>query len=477
MSWIYEYLLTRFPIEEPKRFYSEIFEEGFLQEKGAEHFNDGKCNALAVEITKNKIKYINDKGNEVEKPKINRYTINDGLEAINDLLEKDNFILLSPISYVGRKRDSRNARYIHALAIDVDGITKEKHLSNLLWFIDGLESKSGIKKKGAKLVPKPTYIVFSGTGLHYYYVFKRPIPLYENVVEELQRYKDTLTKIIWNKYCTDLDDKIQIESLFQGFRLVGGITKDNNRTVAFKTGEKVDIEYMNKYVDEKNKVKHIVYHSNLSLEEAKVKYPEWYEKVVVNKEKCKGYWKAKDRVNGDNPYALYEWWLNKIKENKSFGHRYFCIMCLSVYAMKTGVEYERLENDAMSLIDDFDAITPDGEQPFTAEDVLQALEMYNDSYHTFPIDSIQKISNIEIKKNKRNYRKQEQHLKIMRATRDVLYPDGEWRYRGGRKKGSSKNKRVIEEWRKANKDGTIKECIKDTGISRSTVYKYWDEVL
>ena len=111
-----------------------------------------------------------------------------------------------------------------------------------------------------------------------------------------------------------------------------------------------------------------------------------------------------------------------------------------------------------------------------AEDVIQALEMYHDSYHTFPIDSIQKISNIEIKKNKRNYRKQEQHMKIMRATRDVLYPDGSWRYRGGRKLGSRKYKKVIEEWRKSHENGSIKECIRDTGISRSTVYRYWDEV-
>lgn len=476
MSWKYKYLLERFEIEEPKRFYREIFESGFLQAKGKENYKDGKCNAIAVEISKEKVKYINEHGKELEKQKIYRYVVSDDLDKIDELLTKENFIIISPISYVGMRRDSKHARYIHALAIDVDGITEEKHLKNLFWFIDGLESKSGIKKKGAKLVPRPTYIVYSGTGLHYYYVFKKPIPLYENTIKELQRYKDALTRTIWNRYCTDLDDKIQIESLFQGFRLVGGITKDNNRTVAFKIGEKVDFDYLNKYVDDKNKVKNIIYHSNLSLEEAKTKYPEWYEKVVVNKDTSKTYWKAKDKVNGDNPYALYEWWLNKIKENKTFGHRYFCIMCLSVYAIKTGVDYERLENDAMALIEDFDRITPDGEEPFTAEDVIQALEMYHDSYHTFPIDSIQKISNIEIKKNKRNYRKQEQHMKIMRATRDVLYPDGSWRYRGGRKLGSSKYKKVIEEWRKSHKNGSIKECIRETGISRSTVYRYWDEV-
>ena len=100
--------------------------------------------------------------------------------------------------------------------------------------------------------------------------------------------------------------------------------------------------------------------------------------------------------------------------------------------------------------------------------------MYNDSYHTFPIKSIQSLTQIPIQKNKRNYRSQEKHLEIMRATRDILYPDGSWRYKGGRKSGSSRHKQAIFKWRKEHKNGTIKECIEDLGISKSTVYRHWN---
>ena len=473
-DWRRDYLEKHFRTVDPMDFYRSIFPAGSLQKAGIENFNDGKYNAIAVEITKEKVKYINSRGHTKEKSKIKRYSITDDLDVLERLLESDNFVLLSPISYIGKNRNSENARFLYALTIDVDGITEEKYLSNLLWYIDGLSETSGQKKKGPKMIPKPTYIVYSGTGFHYYYVFDQPIPLFPSIAESLQKYKDSLTKKIWNKYSTSLSEKIQIESLFQGFRLCGGVSKNGSRTVAFATGEKVSLEYLNKFVDKESQVLISGYNGKHKLDQAKELYPEWYDKVIVNKNKDRGYWKTKDKVNGDNPYALYDWWLNKIRAERSFGHRYFCIMCLSVYAIKTGVEYDRLENDAMDLLEDFDSITPEGEEGFTEADIIQALEMYNDSYHTFPIKSIQSLTQIPIQKNKRNYRSQEKHLEIMRATRDILYPDGSWRYKGGRKSGSSRHKQAIFKWRKEHKNGTIKECIEDLGISKSTVYRHWN---
>ena len=102
--------------------------------------------------------------------------------------------------------------------------------------------------------------------------------------------------------------------------------------------------------------------------------------------------------------------------------------------------------------------------------------MYNDNYITFPIDSISKLTAIHIEKNKRNYRKQAAHLARARAVQSIDYPNGEWRYHGGRPKGSVQQD-AIKEWRKSKPEGTIKQCIEETGISKSTVYKYWKESL
>ena len=42
----------------------------------------------------------------------------------------------------------------------------------------------------------------------------------------------------------------------------------------------------------------------------------------------------------------------------------------------------------------------------------------------------------------------------------------------GRPKGKSKQKDLVDKYRKNNPDATIKECIEDTGINRSTVYRW-----
>lgn len=63
---------------------------------------------------------------------------------------------------------------------------------------------------------------------------------------------------------------------------------------------------------------------------------------------------------------------------------------------------------------------------------------------------------------------QKLHMKVMRAIEDMVYPNGEWR---GRR---SKKEDVIE-WHKAHPNGTVMQCHKDTGMSRVTIYKYWNE--
>ena len=49
-----------------------------------------------------------------------------------------------------------------------------------------------------------------------------------------------------------------------------------------------------------------------------------------------------------------------------------------------------------------------------------------------------------------------------------------WREGNGRPKGSGTKKNIISAWRETHPDGTKAECIRDTGISKPTVYKWWD---
>ena len=369
-KFILDYLEQYFDEIEPFDFYRAIFPPGELEEKGKQ--TNGKYNAIAVEILPQ----------ESEK-KVNRYLIHDDLKGLNRLFKSDNFTIISPISYAGKSRISLNARYIYAMAIDFDGITEEKYIIDLFH-----QMKNNI-------IPNPTYIVFSGSGLHLYYQFEKPIPCFKNIVKQLSVLKHNLTWHIWNRYTTSLYKNIQYESLFQGFRLVGGVTKDGNRTKAFITGEKVTIEYLNQFVGEEYRVTEYTYKSELTLAEAKEKYPEWYQKRVIEKQPIKG-WVCNR--------AVYDWWKKEIKVGARVGHRYFCIMCLAIYAQKCGISREELEEDAFSYLKWFDAIGRNEGEEFTKADILAALEMYNDNYIRFPIDSITKLTAIPIEKNKRNFR-------------------------------------------------------------------------
>ena len=126
----------------------------------------------------------------------------------------------------------------------------------------------------------------------------------------------------------------------------------------------------------------------------------------------------------------------------------------------------------MALIPEFTAIKP--EEPFTKTDVRSAMDCYDDRYATFPIRDIAKLSGIPIQKNKRNGRKQSVHVGMMRVIQGFLDPDGAWRNKDGRPKGSGTKKEIVAAWREKNPEGRKIDCERETGLSRHTVLKWWN---
>ncbi|MGM8251695.1 hypothetical protein ACSXCO_15005 (plasmid) [Clostridium perfringens] len=450
MNLLTEYLLHHYDEVEPIDFYRDIFPSGELQEKGI--YEKGKYNAIAVEVTKEK--------KENGKDKVLRHTITDDLDKINEMVSRDNFCLMSPISYIGKERNSDNARVLYSLAIDLDGVIIKNGddpfgLRTLIHQIENINR-----------IPMPTYIVSSGTGLHLYYVFEKPIMLFKNVVKQLQKYKKELTRIIWQDYITKLSDTVQYESLFQGFRIVGTITKKGARARAFKTGNHVTMEYMNGFVDKEFKAEDFAYKSKLTLAQAKEKYPTWYEERIIQK-KPRGTW----TVNR----AVYDWWKKRIFKEAKTGHRYYCLMMLAVYARKAAIDRDELENDAFKMMAIFDKLPASDDNPFDEKDVIDALQAYEDRYITYPINSISYLTDIHIEKNKRNYQKQADHLEEARAIRDIrMKRQGrKWTDRNGRPKGSGTKEQIVKEFRENNPDARKSDCIRATGLDKKTVYKWW----
>ena len=137
------------------------------------------------------------------------------------------------------------------------------------------------------------------------------------------------------------------------------------------------------------------------------------------------------------------------------------------------VTKEELERDAYELMDHMESLTNSEDNHFTTSDVLDALEAFEDKWITYPRNSIEYKSGIRILPNKRNGQKQADHLEEARMIRDIRSKRrGEaWDVHNGRKP----KREVVMTWVLNNPDGRKADCIRETGLSKPTVYKYWNE--
>lgn len=462
MNTISAWLEQFFDEVEPKEFYRGIFPEGSFEKKGVQV--TGEYNGILISVTNKK--------REDGSPVVKKFVVTDDLDVIDQVCQTDDFCLMSPISYAGRSRTADHARFLYAFAVDLDRLKMKGDDPiglRALW-INHIETMDRI--------PKPTYIVSSGTGLHLYYVLTDPVAMFKDTARKLQDLKRDLTSLIWHDTIVDIESvkDIQQEGIYQGFRVPGTITKKGDRTRAFLTGEKISIGELLRYTEgfrnsrERLEEGQFVKKKNLTLARAKELYPDWYERRIENDEP-RGVWHVSRSV--------YEWWKREIQTGAVVGHRYYCMMMLAIYAQKCSmydpkhnpnpVTEEELKKDAFGLLDHMEALTVDEDNHFTTGDVLDALEAYNDKWITYPRNSVENRSGIRIKANKRNGRKQADHIRRITALRDLDYPGGTWRAGSGRKT----KKDVVEEWRLRHPDGKKADCIRETGLDRKTVSKWW----
>lgn len=400
---------------------------------------------------------------------------------LNDTFEDDyiNYIecnkaLCGGLAYRGRSNRLINAQRMNAFIFDLDNVGENELLNVLhrIYTLPRLNRETGSYEYGLRVIPEPTFLVVSGSGLHLYYVFDRPIDLYPNIKLQLKALKYDLTFKIWDYKSTSKERQIQYQSINQSFRMVGSTNEKYGIEVrAYRLGEKISLDKLNQYViKEKNKVdvNKPFRPSKVTKEEAMEKFPEWYQRVIVEKNYNAKKWDIKSKQG----YALYEWWRSKVSDIRG-GHRYYYLMCLVIYACKCDVPKDKLKKD---MKEDFTELKKiEHTNMLTQEDLNSALEVYSREYYNFTIADIEKLTDIRIERNKRNYRKQEQHLKIARATRDIINEN--WREGNGRPKGSknkiNKKEELIKEWREKNPTGIKSECNRATKIDPKTIRKWW----
>lgn len=472
-------------------FYRDIFPEGFLQERWAEGERrsefDGKPNAIALKFGPKTRKQLV-KGKKVDVPVIERFTITDDLEGVSALVKasiaENAPVYMAPVSWYGRNNKAANARFLHAFAVDLDGMTPGKLGSVLKQMRNGHDS--GLDKHAS--MPQASYIVMSGRGLHLYYLLDRPVPLIPAVVPFLQQLKRRLTDVVWTDYTSeDGNEGRQYQGIYQGFRMPGTTTRLNGYGVDAKDVSKyealafmyapdgaseprrVTLDYLVDYCGIRGKeIPGELYRiletkgGRTPLSEAKEKWPDWYERRVVQGEEKTGY---------DTNRGAYESWLARVNDEAVVHGRYFAVLALVAYAAKCNVPLKELERDAYGLVPKLDGLSDEPGNRFTNYDVSCALAAYGSNELRFwKNEYMCRRAKIAPHANKRNGRPQALHLEGARAIQEINDKANGTCWRDGN--GRKPKRDEIRAYAAEHPDASHAAIAKALGVSRTTVIKW-----
>ena len=430
----------------PYEFYRDMFPKGSLQSEQG----DGKGNVIATQIRPS------------GRGRTKQWIVDDSLKMLEKVVG-DEFGLVPPIAFYGKTHRKQNAHELYAVAVDIDYVG-EQQLKNLL------------KQFGNGVQLRPTYLVSSGKGVHVYYFLQEPVQLYHNLESTLAALKESFSRRLWNDTSSLKPDDPDITGIYQGFRCVGSQSKlgeaypvrayrlsDNRYTLEDIKASIPDCKVDLSVLTVKPRLKD---NKRMPIEKAKQLYPEWYQARVIERQpKKKGTWTCNE--------ALYEWWKAKIITNVKVGGRYFSIMALCAYGLKCGIPEKQIKKDAYSFLDHLESLTDDETNHFTREDVkdaLKALQADNKLLSTMASrEWIEKQTKVPIPPNKRNGRKQAVHVQFMNLNRQFKVMNGECT-NGGRPTAQAR----VQEWRLAHPEGRKADCVRDTGLDKKTVYKWWD---
>lgn len=127
---------------------------------------------------------------------------------------------------------------------------------------------------------------------------------------------------------------------------------------------------------------------------------------------------------------------------------------------------DQLEHDLMGLLPGFNK---NATNPVKESEIKSALKMYNDKAMLTQRATLENWQGWEYKPGRRNGRTQEKHLIRARAVQAIDYPGGEWRYIPPTKQAT------VEEWQRLHPGGKKIACHTDTGLSRTTIDKWWKD--
>lgn len=447
-----QYLNNNFEELEYPIFYRYLFPAGAFESKGVK--SENKPNGILI---------YRDNG------KMHKQLVFDDLDELYEIVNKKTDCFISPIGYIGRTNKKVNARKMYALVFDIDYLRLREgdeghYFCAVEKFIECMFEETSIYKYR---MPKPNLLVQSSEGhLHLYYCFDDPLDCYPKNLEQLQIVKNHMTINLWRSEFIDIDKhSIEFESVVQNFRIVGSKNTKHGNNIHGFIYRKQKYKNFESFLNEFYEIQKSVGWDDTFKKNYKFTPYQPKESGIKIKSENKTVWKIKP--------DLYYWYYNYFFDESAVeGGRYWRCFVLCSIAFNCGISKKQLKDDLKKLMEKLND-TQIESNPFTWEDVESSLKAYSPEYVKVTIDFVNqhcKCTNL-VKHNKRNYVPQEEHIQYMNFRRKILRkrPNHTWD-KGGR----PSKKEMIQTWRTNNPTGRKIDCIKELGLSKHTVLKWWD---
>lgn len=412
-----------------------------------------------------------------ENNKIHKVEVDD----IQDYLHL-NDVAISPCLFYANWRKKRLLNYVSAFVLDIDKL-RPWHLQRFIRLFE----------EGRLLMP--TFIANSGSGVHFYYLLDQMLRCDSNYHEAENQIAEAVYNGLYNEIIKkEKWSDAQRHWIGQDYRVVNSRTKLNQISKIYKVGETYTIEQLIDYfdikIDRKKRYasKRMVKYAGNIARDLKLDPPDYtnaketYTFIKANKDEAYRFReqrreeRAKKAAKGKKAKRPVTWYKNTLaymQDHTQPGHRFSAMKALAIIAFKESVPREVFVDDIEALSEYWSAFNWKGDR-FNEKNVEAIVRLFDNGskYSNTTSEVLEQWLGYKFKRigNKRNGRSQEEHLGRARAVQAFDDPEGSWRNKEGRPSAEQ----TVQEYRKAHPEAKKADCIRDTGLSKPTVYKWWD---
>lgn len=426
-----------------------------------------------------------EKDEEKSKTKIYKIDVDD----IADYLHQNN-VALSPCLFHNNWRRKNLMNYVSAFVLDIDKL-RPMNLQRFFMLFD----------EGRLL--RPTFIANSGSGVHFYYLLDKMLPV-DSVNNEANNliateiytrlYDDVILKEKW--------EDAQRHWIGQDYRVVNSMTKLNLISRIYKTGEIYSADWFIQHYDiqidrTKNYAsKQQIRYANSIAKALKIEEPDYSDAHAtfefINQNKDAAYQvretrrqrraaKAKkNKAKKNKPGSWYRNTLFHMRDHTRAGFRFSSLKAIAIIAFKEQIPRDVFVSDLWDLAYYWENLNWHGDK-FNLKNVKDIERLYDNGLkysHTRP-EKLEEwlgypFKNVGVKSRK-NPLPQKDHLEEARMIRDFRMKRAgrKWDENNGRKPGTYTKEQIVKDWREAHPEGRKADCVRDTGLSKPTVYKWW----